>query len=161
MELSKFYAAQQELDAFVSENLGINIHTVENVDKRVFALKVELSEFANETGWFKYWKQSHKMDRESALEEHADVTHFFLSVGLSRNYNKFIPTLDPRQWYKVPLEHLFRYIMESEIGSSGQWKNNFEQHIQIGLRLGFTIKEMELAYFLKRQKNFERQINKY
>lgn len=161
MILNTLYEAQDKLDQFVAEKTGIDIHDVENVDKRVFALKVEVAEFANETGWFKYWKRSHRMDRRKTLEEHADVTHFFLSVGLSRNYNTFIPELNPHQWYKVPMNHLFNYIMQSRFESSGHWKNAFEQHIQIGLKLGFTIGEMEVAYFQKNEKNFERQRSGY
>jgi dimeric dUTPase (all-alpha-NTP-PPase superfamily) len=161
MNLPQLYKEQEELDQFIAKNLDININHVDYVDDRVTALKVEMAEFANEVGFFKYWKQSHVMDLERTLEEWADVAHFFLSVGISRNYHTFVRELNYKQWHKVPLKHLFNYIMESRIESAGQWKNNFEQLVQIGVKLGFTIEQMELAYYLKKQKNIERQMNKY
>jgi dimeric dUTPase (all-alpha-NTP-PPase superfamily) len=161
MNIEKLVQAQAELDDYVSKNLGINIHEQEYVDKRVFALKVELAELANEVAFFKYWKQSHIVDRQATIEEWADVCHFFLSVGNSRNYTTFVKELNYSQWHKVPMEYLFQYIMKSGIDSSGQWKSNFEQLFQIGIQLGFSLEELEKAYYEKREKNIARQQNNY
>lgn len=164
MELSSLYAEQDKLDQFIIKNLNMSpeeFSSVENIDKRVFALKVEIAEFANEVGWFKYWKQSHVMKQDKVLEELADVMHFFLSVAISRRYHTFIPEVDPQQWSKVPLEHLFRYIMQNTYSSSGQWKNGFEQLMMIGIKLGFEPEQMILAYYLKNQENVERQVRNY
>jgi hypothetical protein len=51
--------------------------------------------------------------------------------------------------------------MNAPLVSSGQWKRVFEQLIAIGIKLDFEIEQIILAYFLKHQKNIERQINKY
>jgi dimeric dUTPase (all-alpha-NTP-PPase superfamily) len=131
------------------------------VDKRIFAFKVELAEFSNETAWFKYWKQSHVMNREKVLEELADCIHFLLAIGIYRNYRKFVPDLDYVQWLPFSEGFLYGEIMENPIGSSGQWKNAFEQLIAIGVKLGYTLEEIQLSYLLKNQKNIERQIQKY
>lgn len=164
MNLSVFYTTQQQLDQVIIEHSHLTeseFNSVENVDKRVFALKVEIAEFSNEVGWFKYWKKNHVRSDAKVLEELADVIHFFLSVGISRKYHTFVPTLDPIQWQKVPLEHLFRYLMENKYSSSGQWKNGFEQLIMIGIKLGFDIDQMTLAYFIKNKENIARQNRGY
>jgi dimeric dUTPase (all-alpha-NTP-PPase superfamily) len=122
---------------------------------------VELAEFANEVAWFKYWKQSHVMKLDKVLEELADVMHFFLSVGVSRNYHTFVSELEPKQWLNLPMDFLFRSIMENSIDSSGRWKSSFEQLIAIGLMLGFEEEQMLLAYHLKNQENIERQLRNY
>lgn len=160
MIIEPYFKLQKELDDFVSEKLGIDLNLVEFVDKRVFALKVEIAELANETGWFKYWKQSHVMDRAATLEEIADNIHFFLSVGNSRKYT-FIKELHPMDWNKVPLEHLFQYLLNNNFDSSGKWMDGFEQLLCIGYKLGYTSEEMEQAYKDKREKNFTRQRENY
>lgn len=162
MNLEKLFEAQCELDIAIAKNLSMEdeFNSVETVDKRVFALKVELGEFSNEVGWFKYWKQSHVMDRAATLEELADVIHFVLSVGNSRKYN-FIKEIHPELWNKVPLDRLFCYLMENNYDSSGKWKNAFEQLICIGLKLGYTEEEILQSYEDKRAINFKRQAAGY
>jgi dimeric dUTPase (all-alpha-NTP-PPase superfamily) len=158
MNIENLLQMQKELDIAIAKNLGMEdvFNSVEIVDQRVFALKVELGEFANETGWFKYWKQSHIVKRDSTIEELADVMHFLLSVGNSRKYN-FITDISPREWNKVPVGRLFCYIMENNFEESGYWRNAFEQLICIGLNLGFTEEEMIQAYKDKNAKNYDRQ----
>lgn len=158
MDLKELFQMQHELDSVIVTNLGMEeeFNSVECVDKRVFALKVEIGEFSNVVGWFKYWKQSHVMDREKALEEHADVMHFKLSVGNSRKYANFITKVQPERWMKVPLGRLFCYLMENNYDSAGKWLNGFEQLICIGLKLGFSEKEMVQAYKDKNKVNYGR-----
>jgi dimeric dUTPase (all-alpha-NTP-PPase superfamily) len=164
MKLELYYDKQQELEQFVRKNIGMSeeeFSSIEMVDKRIFAFKVELAEFSNETGWFKYWKQSHKPNMANVIEELADCIHFLLAIGLYRNYNRFVHTLDWELFMNRPEEHLYTAIMESSIGSAGGWKRVFEQLIAIGVKLGFSLEQIELAYLLKNQKNIERQLQKY
>jgi dimeric dUTPase (all-alpha-NTP-PPase superfamily) len=162
MNIENLLMMQQELDMVIAKNLNMeeDFNSVEVVDQRIFALKVELGEFANEVGFFKYWKTSHVMDRAKALEELADVMHFQLSVGNSRKYT-FIKEINPEQWHKVPMGRLFQYMMQNNYDSSGYWKNAFEQLICIGLKLGFTEEEMLQAYEDKNKENHARQQRGY
>ena len=164
MNLELFYSKQEELEQFVRKNLGISeeeFSSVQMVDKRIFAFKVELSEFSNETAWFKYWKQSHVMNGDKTLEELADCIHFLLAIGIYRKYRQFVPELDWECWTEEDEHYLYRKVMENPIGSSGQWKIAFEQLIAIGIKLNYTLEEIELAYYLKNQENIERQMRKY
>jgi dimeric dUTPase (all-alpha-NTP-PPase superfamily) len=97
MKLEMYYQKQQELEQFVRKNIGMSeeeFSSIEMVDKRIFAFKVELAEFSNETAWFKYWKQSHVMNKANVIEELADCIHFLLAIGIYRNYINFRPELD-------------------------------------------------------------------
>jgi dimeric dUTPase (all-alpha-NTP-PPase superfamily) len=164
MKLELYYEKQLELEKFVCQNIGMEwdeFNSVPMTDKRVFAFKVELAEFSNETGWFKYWKQSHKMDQANTLEEFVDCVHFIVAIGLHRNYNKFIQSLQWEEWLIPPEELLYSSIMENSIDSSSKWKRTFEQLIAIGIKLGYTLDEIETAYLLKNKKNIERQISNY
>jgi dimeric dUTPase (all-alpha-NTP-PPase superfamily) len=162
MIITELLEMQKELDIAIAQNLGMedDFNSVEIVDQRVFALKVELGEFANETGWFKYWKQSHIINQEAALEEWADVLHFLLSIGNSRKYT-FIKEIHPEKWELVPVGRLFIYLMSNEYDSSGKWLNAMEQLCCIGLKLGYTEEEMLQAYKEKREENFSRQNRGY
>jgi dimeric dUTPase (all-alpha-NTP-PPase superfamily) len=164
MNLQLFYEKQEYLEQFVRKNIGMSeeeFSSVPMVDKRIFAFKVELAEFSNETGWFKYWKQSHKMDRSKVLEELADCIHFMLAIGIYRKYRQFVKELDWKRWTVIGETALYTQIMQSEIGSSGQWKVAFEKLIAIGVKLGYNIEEITLAYLLKNQENIERQMRNY
>jgi dimeric dUTPase (all-alpha-NTP-PPase superfamily) len=163
MNLEELYTLQEKLDKEIAKNLGMEneFNNVEVIDNRIFALKVEVGELANEVGFFKYWKQSHAMDRDKTLEEHADCVHFILSIGNSRNYNKFIKQLRPEKWDKVPLSMLFHYIMNNPYNSSGEWLNAFEQLICIGLKLGFTESDIVQSYRDKNIVNYQRIVEKY
>jgi dimeric dUTPase (all-alpha-NTP-PPase superfamily) len=164
MKLETYYTKQQELEQFVRKNIGMSeeeFSSVEMVDKRIFAFKVELAEFSNETGWFKYWKQSHKPNMANVIEELADCIHFLLAIGLYRKYSQWVPELEYQQWVERDELFLYSSIMESGIGSSGQWKRAFEQLIAIGIQLGFDLEQIKLSYLLKNQKNIERQLQKY
>lgn len=162
MKLEIYFQKQEELEQVVRHRLGMteeDFSSVPMTDKRVFAFKVEFAEFSNETGWFKYWKQSHKMDLPNVIEELADCIHFMLAIGLYRKYRKFVHELDYEQWLEKDDDFLYNAILENGIGSSGQWKRAFEQLIAIGVRLGFDLKQIELAYLLKQKKNIERQLH--
>lgn len=162
--LGPLYDKQAYLESFVRKNIGMEeseFSSVDMVDKRVFAFKVEFGEFANETAWFKYWKQSHEVSLMKVIEELADCIHFLLAIGIYREYKKFVPELDYEKHVHTPTHELYHDIMESPIGSSGQWKRAFEQLIQIGIRLDFEIEQIILAYYLKNQKNIERQMSGY
>jgi dimeric dUTPase (all-alpha-NTP-PPase superfamily) len=160
MLLAPLFEKQLEVDTYIERNLLIHMDDVETVDKRVHAFKVEVGEFSNETGWFKYWKTSHKMDRAKTLEELADCMAFLLSVGISRKY-VFVQELDARRWWKVPRPEMFEFLLSCSLESAGEWKTAFETLLGIGLKLGFSTGEMEAAYYEKSDKNIERQKQNY
>lgn len=164
LNLQLFYDKQRYLEQFVRENIGMSeeeFSSVPMVDQRVFAFKVEFAEFANETAWFKYWKQSHVIDRANTLEELADCVHFIVAIGLYRNYHKFVKLIDHEPHMKLPEAILYHEIMQNPIQSSSQWKKAFEMLLAIGAKLNYTLDEIEAAYLAKNQKNIERQIQKY
>jgi dimeric dUTPase (all-alpha-NTP-PPase superfamily) len=162
MNIENLLETQKELDIAIAKNLGIedDFNSVGMVDDRIFALKVELGELANEVSFFKYWKKSHIINQAATLEELADVLHFVLSVGNSRKYT-FIKEIDPIQWDLVPIGRLFIYIMENAFDSSGKWKNAIEQLFCIGMKLGYSEAEIVQAYNDKNQENYARQSRGY
>lgn len=164
MKLKEFYEKQKYLENFVMSRCELSeeeFSSVGMIDKRIFAFKVEFGEFANETGWFKYWKKSHVINQDHALEELADCIHFLLAIGIYCKYEQHVPELDWQRWDFLDEQELYTSIMESGLHSSGQWKSVFEYLICIGVKAGFSIEQIELNYYLKNQKNIERQFSGY
>jgi dimeric dUTPase (all-alpha-NTP-PPase superfamily) len=164
MNLKLFYEKQETLEQFVRHNAKMTeevFSSIPMVDKRVFAFKVEFGELANETAWFKYWKKSHKVDRDKVLEELADCIHFLVAIGIYRKYREFIQRLDWQRHMTEETDELYRKVMESPIDSSAKWMRTFARLIAIGVKLGFTLEEIELGYLAKNQKNIERQLLNY
>lgn len=161
MILTKLYETQTKVDQVIAENLNINIHEDERVFDRIHALKVELGEFSNELADFKYWKQSHRVDKGKALEELADCIAFLLSIGISYGYRATISELEPYKWKTLTKNDLFHSVFKTTCNTPGLWKMAFEQLIALGLKSGFSTAEMEVAYYLKSNENIERQKNNY
>lgn len=69
---------QEEVNKVVVERLGREV----SVDEFILAFTVELFEYFNAIGTWKWWKQSHELNRERILDELADCFAFFLSIVL-------------------------------------------------------------------------------
>ena len=154
MELAALYEKQVALDNLVQSRLkkidpAFKMDDVNVVDKRIFAFKVELAELANEVGFFKYWKQSHKKDRNMILEEWADCLHFLLSIGISRGYDVHVKDVSSSV---KPIEHLetatflFYNLISMNIASSVDYAVALNLLLTIGNSLGFTEEQLVSAY---------------
>lgn len=167
IEIKPLAEKQAKLDKLIEErvqkyNPQFRLDSVETVDKIKFAFKVELSELANEVGFFKYWKQSHEMDREKVLEEWADCLHFLLSVSNLKRWIPFIPTMEfgtEIEFFHV--DGLFYELLQNPLDSSGQAVQAFLSLFALGLKLGYTEEELIQAYYGKYAKNIARQKEGY
>lgn len=71
---------QLELDKFIYNKQGIPLSDLK-LKEKVVALDVELSEFANEIEFFKYWKVNKGKGKDKIIEEACDCLHFILSIA--------------------------------------------------------------------------------
>jgi dimeric dUTPase (all-alpha-NTP-PPase superfamily) len=88
MELKNFYEMQKKLDDYIQSRKLSKPSEKELLTDTLLALQVEVSELANATRCFKHWSKKGPMDRDTILDEYADIMHFFLSVG---NQLEFTP----------------------------------------------------------------------
>lgn len=72
---------QKEVDEVIKEKLSKPV-TNEGL---VLAFNVELFEYFNEIGVWKWWKHSHEIKKDRVLDELADLFAFFLSLTNSQN----------------------------------------------------------------------------
>lgn len=171
MILKELFGAQKELDERIIEEH--NLQGKDEFDKKIVAFIVELSELANEIRFFKFWSNKKPSDTETILDEYADCLHFLLSIGndLSSICGETIQIHD----YKNNLNYeelteefieiiksicdvkLFRY----EPSVFEKYTETFERLLSLGHKLGFTWKDIEMAYYKKHEINFQRQDNNY
>jgi dimeric dUTPase (all-alpha-NTP-PPase superfamily) len=88
---------QREVNAKVREKMDRAIEA----DEFLLAFNVELFEYFNAVGTWKWWKHSHEIKREKVLDELADCFAFFLSaidveneVSLLRDEKEVIPDIE-------------------------------------------------------------------
>lgn len=162
MNMSKLFSMQKELDSHIKNN-----HHLQNenlFDKKILALLVELGELANETRCFKFWSLKQPAPIEKILEEYVDGLHFILSLGIEKGFeNKEISKgTDHPQETTEQFLNVYNQISKFKLDSSySNYKELFHSYLALGEQLGFSLEDMEHAYFQKNEVNYERQETGY
>lgn len=164
MDLVELYGLQKGLDETIAKNVkedyDLNSHYAEAHIR--YAFHTEIHELANEVGFFKFWKNSHVMDRGETLEELVDCIHFLLKLGLMKGYDRAIKEAEVFPlWEDVSIEEMFYEIRRNELDSMGRYQMAFMHLLGIARKLGYHESEVIHAYKLKNLENFKRQENNY
>ena len=165
METTKLFEAQKVLDTGVAERLkttGYDTNSHYCFDDRVFAFHCELMEFANELGFFKFWKRSHKLDLAQVLDEGVDCIHFLLSIGNMKGYDRSTKEITPFElWEDFSLSDMFSLLRTNNLDNIAQWGRAFELILGILLKVGMTETDIIRGYFRKNEVNLKRQSTGY
>ncbi|WP_059171358.1 dUTP diphosphatase [Bacillus sp. FJAT-27445] len=161
MQLEKLFEMQRALDAHIKENHGLEDQDL--FDQKVLALLVEVGELANETRCFKFWSKKPSSPRETILEEFVDGIHFILSLGIEAGFTGSITFTKngeanaTKQFIKVfdDISAFRKNRAESE------YRRMFDSYMHLANLLGFTGADIEEAYCMKNEVNYERQQNDY
>ena len=154
MNIKKMLEAQKELDAALFQKGGLKEYPIEQIKT---AYRVELGEALQEWKSFKYWKKNKGIiDINKLLEEIADCLHFALSLendiknyGFKEVTEEEFKCYDKYDLYKI-IDKCF-IIYRSVLGDT----------IALGLKLGFTLDQLEEAYYKKNKINWDRIANNY
>jgi len=153
---------QRKVDGIIAEKINMNFG--ETLEMRKIAFKVELGELANEIGSFKYWKESHVIDKDLVLGEWADCLAFLLSItntSMGLGEIEFYPVgksstmtdNEVKYWINDNFRTLFNNKIDYySVGLNGLYKSLYE----IGMFAGFTRDELEDAYKKKSEINIQR-----
>jgi dimeric dUTPase (all-alpha-NTP-PPase superfamily) len=176
MNIEKLFEAQRFLDADIVQKHP-ELKGQDNLEWKVLALQVELGECANEWRGFKKWSNDQQPRIKKArgpyvsledaefynplLEEYVDCLHFILSIGLEKGYEqRYFPfTLDT-----IPKS--FIYLMQKtadfyEYPTHGNYGRIIMVFLGLGELLGFTLEQIEQAYYEKNAINLKRQAEGY
>lgn len=160
--MKELFDLQREVDDIIETKIKTSF--VRTLNERKVAFRVELSEFANEVGFFKYWKQSHKKDDFRIKDEWADCLAFLLSITLTKGHqdtiterfsNGFIQNLQidiDRKYNQLTMNRLNDYI-NIEVA--------FLDLYGMGLKLGYSVDELNEAYRNKTKENIRRATEGY
>lgn len=161
MNFIKLFELQQNLDIRILQEHNLQKESL--FSKKILALQVEISELANETRCFKFWSNKGPSSKEAILEEYVDCLHFILSLGLEKSYSDI----------DIELRHDESELTEKFINiyvdindfiicpSMDNYKTLFEDFLCLGASLGFSVSEIENAYYAKNAINHERQDTGY
>lgn len=171
MILNEMFEAQLKFDNSIIE--GRKLQGKDLFKDKALAAIIELSECANEIRFFKYWSNKGPSSKEVILEEYVDCLHFVLSMGNDLKQNYIIERdYRPRLSYADFTED-FLLIHSSIINFSGAMTMKeqriaeiyyieiVEQLLGVACKMGFTEKEIEMAYYKKNEINFKRQATGY
>ena len=150
MNIKKMLEAQKELDAALFQKGGLKEYPIEQIKT---AYRVELGEALQEWKSFKYWKKNKGIiDINKLLEELSDCLHFALSLEneiKNYNYEEVFKYYDKYDLYEI-IDKCFA-IYGTVLGDT----------IALGLKLGFTLDQLEEAYYKKNKINWDRIANNY
>lgn len=161
MNLGKLFELQENLDKRIKKQHGLEGESL--LSKKVLALQVELAELANETRCFKFWSDKKPSNNQAILEEYVDCLHFILTLGLEKNFTDII--LEDREVnYDITAQFLNLYIDVNDFVvcySKDHYLTLFEDFLSLGKSLGFSLGEIEEAYYDKNSVNHKRQDEGY
>ena len=151
MNIKKMLYAQKELDDIWMKRANLTEYPLEMT---ITAYRVELGELLQEWKQFKYWKMNKgEINRDKMLEEWADCMHFALSL---ENYIKK---------YNCEDDGYYRYIVNHIENDVKKYFTDFdiliENTLALGIKLGYTLDELDGAYWRKNKINWERIKNNY
>lgn len=169
MRLKELFEAQMKLDSHIIEE-----HKLQGQDlfsNKVVAFVVELSECANEIRFFKHWSNKGPSGKSVILEEFVDTLHFGLSIGNDLDSETIYEhDYTPRMTFGDFSDDFIKItngIVAVNHGRKTDKLANFlyvelmEYLLGFAFKLGFTWKEIEMAYYKKNIKNHERQDEGY
>ncbi len=149
MDIKKMLEAQKELDKANMKKGGLTEYPLDMVQT---AYRVELGELLQEWKQFKFWKiNKGEIDRAKMLEEWADCMHFALSLE-----NCWGLELEDDIEYRIKIEECINdiYGICEECFKANDWVLKYT--IALGLKLDYTLEELEQAYWKKNKINWER-----
>lgn len=151
------------LDEVIINNFGL--HNEVLINDKIISLEVELSEFANEVRFFKYWSKK-EMNRKKALFEYVDALHFFLSIAndlrVTINYDENIDQFgggNVKAMYLRCKKHVIELYTSPSLETT--FELAFAWFWSMGQKIGFTDLEILNAYNRKYEINHARQKNNY
>lgn len=157
MNIKEMLKAQKKLDGANFKKAGIIEYPLEEVKT---AYRVELAEALQEWKGFKYWKLTRgEADREKLLEEIADCIHFALS--LENYYQCYDESEEDIIDFNTEVLLKGKFIYREIEQCFGCRLQVIRDTLRLGLKLGFTLDELEEAYYKKNKINWERIKNNY
>jgi len=179
MNIVHLFQLQKELDNKIIEKRGLQ--NVPLFQEKKLSFRDELSELLHVCRGHKYWSANNKPitkavrnegqmmeeDKEyynPLLDEFVDVLPFALSIGLEREWNKYIDAFVVRNSKgntKTEIIDVFNDLYENKLWTAAHYKTLMNDLAYLGAALGFSAIEIYNAYLEKNKINHDRQASGY
>lgn len=152
------------------EAFGLQLHVDRNIKEKIskpfsdtlnerkIAFHVELGELANEIGFFKYWKKSHKKNDGRIKDEWADCLAFLNSISITYGFENELNGLDKLKYF-VSLdkpEYYYHQLQYNKLYDYVDIECAYKDLFKLGLTLGYSLEDLFGAYKLKCEENIRR-----
>lgn len=153
---------QKILDQYILKKSNFK-NNQEIFNKKIIAIFVELSEFANELRFFKYWSKKEQSKKEIILDEFVDIIHFLISIANDLKYDDWDIEIkeENKEIEIIYLEIINLILILQKEQEKKILKEIFVKLLQIAIYYDFKIEEIFNSYQLKNQINFTRQDTNY
>ena len=163
MNTTTLFKMQKALDSQIELQHGLENEDL--FDRKVLALLVEIGELANETRCFKFWSVKPPSETNIILEEFVDGVHFILSLGIECGYED-IESVTSNRPAETDTSKQFLSIFESvQKFRSSRGKDDFvqlfESYMELARLLELKEEQIEQAYIMKNEVNYDRQRKGY
>lgn len=179
MNIIHLFQLQKELDNKIVEKQGLQ--NVLLFQEKKLSFRDELSELLHVWRGHKYWSENNKpitkavrnegqmMEEDKVyynplLEEFVDALHFALSIGLEREWNKYIDAFVVRTnkgHSKTEIIDVFNDLYENKLWNAAHYMTLMNDLAYLGAALGFSAIEIYNAYIEKNKINHDRQASGY
>ncbi|MCI1944630.1 dUTP diphosphatase [Clostridium luticellarii] len=147
MNLTKLFELQENLDQRIKKNISIDKTSL--ISKKTLALQVKMAELANETRCFNFWSTNTTINRNLILKNYINSLCFILTLGIEKGFTDIAIKIKPNE-YDTTAQFLNLYIDINDFvisSSKDHYITLFEDFISLGNKLGFSLKEIENAYY--------------
>lgn len=147
MNLMKLFELQENLDQRIGK--GISIDKTSLISKKTLALQVKMAQLANETRCFNFWSNDRTINKDLILKSYINSLCFMLTLGIEKGFTDISIKIKPNE-YDITSQFLNLYIDINDFvisSSKDHYITLFEDFISLGNKLGFSLKEIENAYY--------------
>lgn len=155
--MKECFELQKQVDIQIEEKIGVLFSTT--IGDRKIAFGVELCELANEIGFFKYWKTSHKLDYDRIKDEWADCFAFLNSLAITYGLEDEIIKDFDMLTYSVNQPNVstsFKQLQFNKLYDATDILSAYVDLFKIGYKVGFKKEELIEAYKVKSAENIRR-----
>lgn len=150
------FEIQKEVDSHIIDKIKIPFN--ETLGKRKVAFHVELSELANEIGFFKYWKESHKKNHDRILDEWADCLAFLNSIVITQGCENVCDSYLNNWLVESGLSVHYHYdrLHKNKLYDVTDYEYAYMDLFKLGFCMGYGKDELINAYIKKTKENIRR-----
>ena len=140
MNLQNFFKVQDEANRLLVMDTSLNEYKL--TARKLLSLHIKLSDLANETKCFRYWKEDDiKISKDTVISKYIDCLCHILTIGLDKNYSDLKEIeLNPND-YCLSDQFLNLFIDLNDIiisPSKDHYKTLFEDFLSLGVSLGYS-----------------------